>query len=795
MKKKFILVISIVLVMSLMLTLLAGCDDIFKKNTDRDAKQIVSTINYNGQTANVYKHEFVQSFNAYAPTYVQYYGMTYDEAAEYILRSLSQRELLLMFAKEYVVDESGFGKTPSATKVEELLSNSEIDQAIKNTNEDLLGSLENIVKAAITEFNYNKGDEADDEEKTDEKVEVTDPVYVRFDSVGGGNVERQKIQKNTKAEEPSDPTKTGYFFYGWSETEYETGVDSLDSVVYFDFDSKVSESKFLYAVWETYTAPRTARPVLEETEEEFDPDAVLPESEIRAKFFSDEYVASIDFSDKDFYKQIEATDTKTVDQVLADYIKEGLSTLKTNLGKSYSSFDILVESQMETLLMQKAERMIGQKVEDETLSDANKAKFEREIQNDFDRLVAQNKETFSGKDADKNYESALGSAIDTTYYHTSTYLGTDVNSYGFVLNILMKLDQDSVDELVALVGDGNVSKEIITARRDELIDQMTVKISNPMYDVESEVDYGKDKDGNQIEADAIRDPMTDPSNPFNKPNTEYNKDNDYAKLVSFEFNQDKDEWEIVFNAEEAPSMPYLLQDVRAMGTNGIVEQIYNSYLEVQSAVSDPNHPISMIESTYWLKEMATTWLYLVGDDAGSVNTESNNGGLGYMVTPEGKDSSFIPSFTEQSRALIKNGSGSFTIDGTQDGSYIVADSFIENGVTSGAYAGIFMVFASKSVWDSNAYTTIKDADGNVTGEQALTLDSSMNGILPMDIVLNPTKNLDDAVTVYDVIRAGLLETKKTEKYNQTTNNFLADTVDNIKTFPDVYKSLIKEIQG
>lgn len=90
MKKKLIIATAIVLVLAICTTLLVGCDEIFKKNEKRDALQVVATVTYNGQTDNVYKFELATTFNNYAYMYVNYYGMSYEAAANYLAQSLAQ---------------------------------------------------------------------------------------------------------------------------------------------------------------------------------------------------------------------------------------------------------------------------------------------------------------------------------------------------------------------------------------------------------------------------------------------------------------------------------------------------------------------------------------------------------------------------------------------------------------------------------------------------------------------------------------------------------------------------------
>lgn len=85
-------------------------------------------------------------------------------------------------------------------------------------------------------------------------------------------------------------------------------------------------------------------------------------------------------------------------------------------------------------------------------------------------------------------------------------------------------------------------------------------------------------------------------------------------------------------------MAYLMSEVPVFDTDdqvGLIHQIHNSLKQVKDA------NLSKEETVYWLREVATKWAYLVSDDSGATNKDSNNNGLGYLVSPEGKDSKFL----------------------------------------------------------------------------------------------------------------------------------------------------------
>lgn len=788
MKKKLIIATAIVMILAICTTLLVGCDEIFKKNDKRDALQVVATVNYNGQSANVYKFELATTFNNYAYMYVNYYGMTYEAAANYLAQSLAQQRLLTLFAKEQVAKLKGLDSVPE--NIADLLSDSEKNKAVEDSNESMLKTLISLVESLITEDNANSGTGSSSGKK--EEVEVTDPVTVRFETNGGGTIDKQKIQKGTTATEPDAPTKTGYTFYGWYTDAEFSGEE-------FDFDTTVSESMTLYAKWEKHLDARTERPAVEE-EDDYDPDK--DGVEISERFFSDTYKAKLlddssedslfttKFLEADFAENVIVSDGETLVSTLKDYINEGLSQFEKNLKNSLykdtveECYDYYLNSQMSSLLVERLKRMVGESV---TVSD-------EEISKSFDSALAQNKETFAGSSA--NYESALKSSLATTYYHP-----TEDQGYGFVINILLKLDEDSLKELTDMITANPSNTEAILVRRNQLIADMEINVSNPNYKADSTIE---DKDGNTVE---VRDAMTDARNPYTTAGktaenpydnsyeyevSEGNHTNDYSQILSFE--KVDGEYQIVFKATQHPAMAYLLEKVPAFdkdGKVGIIHQIHNSLDQVKKAVADGE--LTKAEGVYWFREVATTWLYLVGDDSGAVSKDSNNNGLGYLVTPEGKDSSFLEDFTSYARTLIAQGTGSYSV-GTVENSmftydsatcsfsgdqkaFAVADSFIKSKSTSNAYAGVFVLLNSCTVWDGTTY------DGTLPTD----------GVLPMDYIVTYAKKQSDVKTVRDNILETLTEAKKTDAYNALVNNMANNNKDNIKYNDKVIKQLWKDL--
>lgn len=794
MKKKLIVATAIVLLLAMSVTMLAGCDEIFKKNDKRDAQQVVASVSYDSEkfgtlTDNVYKYELASSFNSYAYYYVNYYGMTYEAAAKYIAQSLAQQKLLVLFARDKVAQLEH--KTTLPEGIADLLSASEKNKAIEDTNSSLLDSLVSVVKNLVTEDNANTS--TSDTKKDDTTTEVTDPVYVRFNSNGGSSVDKQKVQKGAFAKEPTDPTKDGYTFYGWYESEDFSGAE-------FDFEKTAIDANVtLYAKWEKHVAPRTELPKAEE-EDDYDPDKNEGIT-IADTFFSDAYQAKLldsndteslfttKFLEADFVDNIIVDEGKQLVDVLKDYVREGLAEMSTNLKNNLykntveECYDYYLKAQHQSLLVARLKRMVNKS------TDVSEAEIEAE----FKAQVAKNKETFAGSDS--SYESALTSTLNKTYYHPA-----DDQGYGFVINILFKLDDEGMKKLNEMATNNPENAEAILLERNRLLANLKVYVSNPKYDSTATVE---DADGKKLD---LRDPMTDPNNPYNNvgktADAKYQVEggNNYNQIV--EFKKVDDKYQIVYNATEHPAMAYLSDKVPVFdkdGQTGLINQIHYSLNQVKKAVAARD--LTKEEGVYWLREVATTWAYLVSDDTGATSSSSNNNGLGYLVSPEGKDSSFLADFTDYARKLVAAGTGSFSNGTVTDGmfkgdlvngefagnnkAFVVADSLVSDGkatASSSAYAGVFVLLNSYTVWD----------DANVkSGSENPTLPTT--GILPMDYVMTFAKDSADVKTLHDVIKDTILEAKKNDIYNEEVNGMFEKSKDGIKYYDKVIAQLYKDL--
>ena len=774
MKKRIAILLVLLLVVSVCVGALVGCDAIISLNEERDAKQVVATVNYAGQTAEVYKYELAMSFNSYAYIYNAYYGMTYQQAADYLLQSLAQRELLVLFAKDTLVKMDDPDASAVGVSTESLLSAAEKDRAIRNVNEDVLSAI-NSALASLISANTSSSSGSGSDKGEYEEYNGDDAITVRFDSQKGSEVERQRIKNGTEAFEPTDPTREGYTFYGWYTDKECTDGNK------FDFDAPVTleegqKSITLYAKWAPYLEPRPVRETAEEDPDaDYDPDDNTVELSARAfdqnDKLTEEYRALI-MSGEEELETLSTYSEAKKKEYLEKYLDDAAEDVADDFAELRTSYDYYLENEMDSLLITRLERKVGESA----------SVTQEEVEARFDSMVAANKEAYGGNRT--SYESALTSSLASSYYHEYT---SAEERYGFVINILLRLPDEDLAELTEMVNDGSYqgNKSVITEKRDELLKAMEINVSNPNYDP----DYTCDKHSCAAGSDC--DPMTCPEHECAGTMDE---GSDLNKIVEFVYDKETGNAEIKRNATACPSMAYLPETVPAFSTTvdgekvtGIVDQIYASFEAVTQAVEDG---MPHVLGVYWMRELATTWLYLVGDDEGGTSSDSNNGGLGYLVTPEGTDSGYIDSFTEQARALIKQGTGSYTIDGTVEGSYVFGDSFIESGSTSNAYAGIFILVATSVPYDTALYGITEDADGNLS-ETTLTFE---DGVLPLDYVMEYGPTLEDCVTIRQQIEDTLLSGKQSAIYEEEVNAFGVSTYQtNISYNKDAYKSLWKDL--
>ena len=500
-----------------------------------------------------------------------------------------------------------------------------------------------------------------------------------------------------------------------------------------------------------------------------------------------------DDSSSDEYVDEGLTDASKLPDKFTDYVNDKISAeedkdaqknmqtalneLNKNLESTYKDYDYYLNSYYETRILEKYEEMLGDSLPEIT---------DEEVQAHYTKLM----NTQIGNYVDESaYSSALSSAGNVVYHTT--------NGYSQVRSILLKFSDDQTAALknvqsllegndaaikkyraLLALGSDVASNEGLGIYENLCENGIKVNVSNPDYDADYEC-----KDEN---CDHETVTVTEGSEGL-------------KQIVEFKQDADTKEWGVVYNVSMCPSVAYLPDKIAALGTDGIIEQIYTSLGQVRAAVE--SKAITHVQGLYWMREVATAWLYIVGDDSGSVTADSNNNGLGYVVTPEGEESGYIDSFTEQARALIANGGGSYVrdVDGgaTLNNFYVYGDNFIDSDTAvdaSSAYAGIFVLVASYVPYDKTgwgSYTVTYDEETDTYGEAKIAAEAYVDGVLPMDYVITHAAELSDCVTVRQSIEDGLLAGKKAALYEKKVNDFGVANYGNITYNEKAYKSLWK----
>ena len=268
------------------------------------------------------------------------------------------------------------------------------------------------------------------------------------------------------------------------------------------------------------------------------------------------------------------------------------------------------------------------------------------IQAEYERYVSLNKEKFS-IETEANYKTAISSSLTNTVYHP-----TSEHGYGYVFNILFKFSDEQSTELKNFTA-GQPDKTIVEKYRAQLANKIEVMKSNPDYDP---------------------DEVCEECEKAQKDNNDPNK---YC------------------TKEKCNARPYEVDSEGNIKKNNVMDVINELTAKLDAA------------TTFEAKrEIAAQYVYMVNDDTGMYNTSSNNaitaGGNGYLISPKGKNSSFVAEFTTLGRALIN---GESDIEGVAY-EELKNKGYDINGKGLGAYGwcvtdyGIHFMFVSYIPYDA-----------------------------------------------------------------------------------------------
>ena len=347
------------------------------------------------------------------------------------------------------------------------------------------------------------------------------------------------------------------------------------------------------------------------------------------------------------------------------------------------------------------------------------------IQAEYDRYVSLNKEKFS-IETEANYKNAISSSLTNTVYHP-----TSEHGYGYVFNILFKFSDEQSTELKNFTA-GQPDKTIVEKYRAQLANKIEVMKSNPDYDP---------------------DEVCEECKKAQKDNKDPNK---YC------------------TKEKCNARPY------EVDSEGNIKK-YN----VMDVINELTAKLDAATSFEAKREIAAQYVYMVNDDTGMYNTSSNNaitaGGNGYLITPKGKNSSFVAEFTTLGRALIN---GESDIEGVAYDE-LKNKGYDINGKGLGAYGwcvtdyGIHFMFVSYIPYDT-------------------TVSGVADDLIPLDYIVYYGRSDDENdknKTLRDVIVQDLKSKNTEARYQIAAQNAIAANKDNsISRNKKVWEKTVKELK-
>ena len=364
------------------------------------------------------------------------------------------------------------------------------------------------------------------------------------------------------------------------------------------------------------------------------------------------------------------------------------------------------------------------------------SKYKRELVKDFnlddtavkaeyDRYDSLNKEKFN-IETEANYKAAISSSLTNTVYHP-----TSEHGYGYVFNILFKFSDEQSTELKNFTA-GQPDKTIVEKYRAQLAKKIEVMKSNLDYDPEAVCDDCKEAQKNS-------------KNP-----------NKYC------------------TKEKCNARPY------EVDSEGIIKK-YN----VMDVINELTAKLNAATTFEAKREVATEYVYKVNDDTGMYNTSSNNAitgnGNGYLITPKGKDSSFVAEFTTLGRALIN---GESDIKGVAYDE-LTNKGYNINGKGLGAYGwcvtdyGIHFMFVSYIPYDT-------------------TVSGVADDLIPLEYIVYYGREDDDNdknKTLRDVIVQDLKSKNTEARYQIAAQNAIAANKDNsISRNKKAWEKTVKELK-
>ena len=339
MKKR---IVSVIVVIALMSTLLAGCN-LITLNAERDGSQVVSTVNVEGLEGIVTKTDLVGFFNQLGYMYIQYYGWTPEKIITEFTTQLSNKEILVLNATKVIAEDKGISLDEVKKANNAYVANAKIKgtkaydgtirpfdlfklfgadeqlYVINETNRQLEESYKAILEDVKAEHAANAPIEEDKEENKDEDKKEEAPLAPRKERPLSPKTEFEKDPSITADAIKADIFKEMSFF---AEMDKKATNKELSAV------EKEAYNKFLKQFEKTYKSAEIAWNVILDGQKEYR----------LMKKYQDEYVN----------KDVAATDAEVLARynftVNADLAKVATDAAYKSAYEADTNHDLLVHN-------------------------------------------------------------------------------------------------------------------------------------------------------------------------------------------------------------------------------------------------------------------------------------------------------------------------------------------------------------------------------------------------------------------------------------------------------------------
>ncbi len=506
-KKVFAALILIVVVVTMVVAMTACSTGIFSVNEDRDYHQVIATVTYKDLSKEIYKGQLYSYVYSYGTYYAQNYSMTTEEIMEYFYNSLSRSALMTLYAKYYAYDNANTeafkfvdtSKSISKLEGKDFISYAQYIYAIDQANSDILTSYNTLVE------DLKKIDEKDEEDEDEDTEDTEDELAAR-----------------TVRTFSDDSTSV------YDEDLVCTSLATVYGEKYLNVTYKDIEG---------YT-----------------------DAFVKSEF----NVASLDelANNLSGYKLIQSKIDQETDKELKANMKSALKTLKSNIEKSYTSFEYFLEDKIDSIILKNMQNDLKE-------PEATEA----EIEKAYNDLVNTDWKSYSDEDS-------FASAISSTSW-MSVNASKD---YTAVKSTLLKFSDEQSSALKAIA--------TMYANSETKISELREMVALGQYDNDNIIKTLLGEEGSGIKVNV----------------SNYKYDSTTDKLADAYTDKDVD-YKVVLYAM-ANSVEAIANQIVAMYTDGMSSE--------ELAENATNINIVRYNAKV---EAYTQWMYLVNDDSGAFSSE------------------------------------------------------------------------------------------------------------------------------------------------------------------------------